>query len=150
MSRYNTKKKSKKEIDPYKRYQTGLTVEDLFPKRNDGKCACGCEKPLPPRKRRWASKECNKKAVDYFFVVKGDMKKIREQLYKKEKAVCRNCQEEDRLSWEADHIVEVRDGGGGRDLFNYQTLCLKCHKEKTKNTTQRIVEERKKDESLKK
>lgn len=152
MSRYNTKKNKNKEvlIDHYKRYQTGLKVQNLFPLRDDKKCACGCEADLPPRKRRWASKECNKKAVDYFFVIKGDMKRIREQLHKIEKAICRECGEEDKWDWQADHIVEVREGGGGRDLSNYQTLCLKCHKEKTKSTTQRIVEERKKDEGLKK
>lgn len=34
-------------------------------------------------------------------------------------------------TWEADHIVEVRHGGE-HDLENLQTLCIKCHKEKTK------------------
>jgi 5-methylcytosine-specific restriction enzyme A len=33
--------------------------------------------------------------------------------------------------WEADHIVEVVDGGGECGLENIQTLCQICHKEKT-------------------
>lgn len=33
--------------------------------------------------------------------------------------------------WDADHIVEVRDGGGECGLDNYQTLCVWCHKRKT-------------------
>lgn len=37
-----------------------------------------------------------------------------------------------RHSWEADHIVEIRDGGSN-DLGNLQTLCLDCHKRKTRN-----------------
>lgn len=34
-------------------------------------------------------------------------------------------------SWEADHIVELRDGGEHL-LENLQTLCIPCHKAKTK------------------
>jgi 5-methylcytosine-specific restriction endonuclease McrA len=34
--------------------------------------------------------------------------------------------------WQADHIVEVVNGGGQTGLENYQTLCTRCHKVKTK------------------
>ncbi len=34
-------------------------------------------------------------------------------------------------TWEADHIIEVRDGGSN-ELSNFQTLCIPCHKIKTK------------------
>lgn len=37
----------------------------------------------------------------------------------------------DMTKWEADHIVEVVDGGAPY-LENIQTLCLPCHKAKTK------------------
>jgi 5-methylcytosine-specific restriction enzyme A len=33
--------------------------------------------------------------------------------------------------WDADHIVPVVEGGGECDLANLQTLCLKCHRERT-------------------
>lgn len=33
--------------------------------------------------------------------------------------------------WDADHILEVAEGGGLSDLSNYQTLCKKCHRKKT-------------------
>lgn len=36
-----------------------------------------------------------------------------------------------RTWWEADHILAVKDGGGGCGLSNYQTLCIWCHKEKS-------------------
>jgi hypothetical protein len=36
-----------------------------------------------------------------------------------------------RRLWEADHIIPVCEGGGCCGLENYQTLCLKCHKEET-------------------
>ncbi|HJR05083.1 MAG TPA: HNH endonuclease [Methylomirabilota bacterium] len=37
----------------------------------------------------------------------------------------------DRTLWQADHIVEVEDGGGGCDLTNIQTLCHWCHGRKS-------------------
>jgi len=33
--------------------------------------------------------------------------------------------------WQADHIIPVCEGGGCCGLENYQTLCLRCHKEDT-------------------
>ena len=36
-----------------------------------------------------------------------------------------------RSLWQADHIVEVHEGGSGTDLRNFQLLCVKCHLEKT-------------------
>lgn len=33
--------------------------------------------------------------------------------------------------WEADHILPVIDGGGDCGLDNLQTLCCRCHKQKT-------------------
>lgn len=37
-----------------------------------------------------------------------------------------------RHSWEVDHVIERRDGGLGV-MDNLQTLCLDCHKRKTRN-----------------
>lgn len=36
--------------------------------------------------------------------------------------------------WDADHIVPVKEGGGQCGLDNLRTLCIKCHKEVTKNS----------------
>jgi hypothetical protein len=36
-----------------------------------------------------------------------------------------------RRLWEADHILPVCEGGGCCGLENYQTLCLRCHKEES-------------------
>lgn len=33
--------------------------------------------------------------------------------------------------WDMDHIIEVTNGGGSCDLSNLQTLCCRCHREKT-------------------
>lgn len=36
--------------------------------------------------------------------------------------------------WDADHIVMVKDGGGECGLENLRTLCIKCHKQVTKDS----------------
>lgn len=43
--------------------------------------------------------------------------------------------------WDADHIVEVVRGGTNR-LENLQTLCVSCHKDKTKRLAQDRARER--------
>lgn len=39
--------------------------------------------------------------------------------------------------WEADHIIPVCEGGGCCGLENYQTLCLRCHKEDSSELAKR-------------
>jgi 5-methylcytosine-specific restriction endonuclease McrA len=39
--------------------------------------------------------------------------------------------------WNADHKLEVADGGGECDLSNIQTLCLNCHHKKSAATAAR-------------
>lgn len=118
-------------IDPYKRVQVKLTLSDVFPQPDKTKCACGCGEELTGRQTRWSSKECNKKAVTQFFIIKGDTQVIRQELFKLEKGICQHCGEYDE-NWEADHILPVFMGGGGCDLGNFQTLCKECHKKKTR------------------
>lgn len=43
--------------------------------------------------------------------------------------------------WQADHILEVVRGGSN-DLANLQTLCVPCHKEKTKQLAKERAQER--------
>lgn len=40
-----------------------------------------------------------------------------------------NC---NRTWWEADHIKAVVEGGGQCGLDNYRTLCVRCHRQETK------------------
>ncbi len=37
---------------------------------------------------------------------------------------------------EGDHIIEIADGGDEFDMENVQTLCVSCHKAKTKEGRQ--------------
>lgn len=119
-------------LNPYKRYQSGLRVSDVFPYREDNLCAFGCNTELVGRRKRWCSDECHKKALIKFWIIKGDNKVIRDELRKRDHFQCAVCGKVDE-NWAADHIVEVRHGGGACTLDNFQTLCSDHHKEKTKN-----------------
>lgn len=44
--------------------------------------------------------------------------------------------------WDADHIVPVVDGGGECDLENMRTLCLKCHRARTRELRERLCASR--------
>lgn len=46
--------------------------------------------------------------------------------------------------WDADHILEVVNGGGQCGLENYQTLCHPCHKAKTKRLAAELAQRRRK------
>ncbi len=43
-----------------------------------------------------------------------------------------------RTWWEADHIVAIAEGGGLGGLETYQTLCYKCHQQKTIDMRHRL------------
>lgn len=117
-------------LNPYKRYQNGLTISDLFPTPSHGTCACGCGRELTGRKKRWFSKDCMKVAVRQFYIVKGDIPIIRDELFKIDKGHCHICGKYDP-NWQADHIKAVVEGGGACGIDNFQTLCTECHKRKT-------------------
>jgi 5-methylcytosine-specific restriction endonuclease McrA len=40
--------------------------------------------------------------------------------------------------WDADHIVPVAEGGGECDLSNIRTLCIRCHREATRELRSRL------------
>lgn len=43
-----------------------------------------------------------------------------------------------RSLWEANHIVAVVEGGADCGLDNLETLCLRCHKEKTNELRKKL------------
>lgn len=123
-------------IDRFKRYQNNLSMGELYPDIRF-KCACGCGKNLSGRRTRWANDDCRKKAVVYYWIVKGNQATIRIELSKRDKIdgknYCAFCKTDVTYTdWEADHILEVRHGGGGCGLENFQIVCKECHKKKTK------------------
>lgn len=120
-------------INSYKRYQTGLTLSDLYPPIK-GMCACGCGIELSKGRKKWFSNKCRDYAYVNFAIIKGDVSVIREYLFQVDEGGCRNCGAitED---WQADHIVPVVAGGSACNISNFQTLCLECHKEKTQRVS---------------
>jgi 5-methylcytosine-specific restriction protein A len=50
--------------------------------------------------------------------------------------------------WDADHIVAVVEGGGERDLDNYRTLCIPCHRRVTAALRKRLQEKQIADKPL--
>ena len=116
-------------INHFKRYQAGLTLNDIYPKV-DGYCACGCNMPLIKPSKKWFSKKCRDNSFINFSIIKGDNYIIREQLFIRDQGACKLCGEITE-KWEADHIIPVSKGGGGKGLNNFQTLCKYCHAKKT-------------------
>lgn len=142
------------QLYPFRRYQSGLSIQSAYPMRTDGKCACGCDALLSGRRTRWATNECQRNAVEQFRLLKGDGQTIRRLVWERDKGVCRGCgleclggrpftpehlalQKDARRgkrsldTWEADHIIPVERGGAACGLDNIQTLCVRCHRQKT-------------------
>lgn len=117
-------------IDPYSRFQKGLTFSILFPKMENGLCSCGCGNKVSGKRKKWFSDDCRVQSLNQFYIIKGDTKIIRLYLWERDKGFCSSCGIL-HTNWQADHIIPVFKGGGGCDLSNFQTLCPSCHLEKT-------------------
>jgi hypothetical protein len=120
-------------INPFERYNwQQISFLDLFPDRTDGKCSCGCGEVLRVGKRRWATKDCQMFAINVWNVIGGRQEFIGFVFEKYfGNRMCMKCGE---AKWvDIDHIHPVSHGGGGCWLSNFQALCKKCHKEKTRS-----------------
>jgi 5-methylcytosine-specific restriction endonuclease McrA len=116
-------------IEPYSRIQKKVKASHFQYKVVDNKCACGCGVELTGRRTKWASKECSGSLSKAFYIAKGYMSDIRDELRKTQGQKCKLCNND----WvDADHIIPVCKGGGGMGMWNYQGLCKGCHKAKTK------------------
>lgn len=116
-------------LDPHKRFQSNLKTKDVFPIRMDKLCACGCGRTRPGLRRRWATEDCNARALRTMHVLHADGPTIGYYLEDLHGSQCAEC--EGSGPFDVDHIIEVADGGGGRWLDNYQLLCHECHVKKT-------------------
>jgi len=116
-------------IDPYKRYQTHLSMRELYPSIK-GYCSCGCGTKLTGRQTRWCSPDHVNVCLINYRVIQGDITVIRRELLIRDHGVCNSCKNHFDY-FEADHIFPVHQGGGGCTLENFQTLCYVCHKKKT-------------------
>lgn len=117
-------------IDPFKRH-AGLSMEQVFPKL-EGQCACGCDKPPKSGEgwqRKWATDECQEFASDVLSIINNYFGKPAKYITRYAGEVCSECTNTHCL--ELDHIVGVKQGGGGCWLSNYRWLCKDCHTDKT-------------------
>lgn len=151
-------------LNRFQRYQTFLSVQDLYPPLTDEQgerlCPCGCGGKPQTRRHKWATAECLRAVLVRFKVLKGDGATIRRLLWKRDGGVCRGCgvvcwggkpttrehgaaQDKERHAWrsqglpwrpehwQADHIIPVEQGGGACELDGFQTLCVRCHRQKS-------------------
>lgn len=136
-------------LDPYQRIQPGLGLRACYPGRLDRTCVCGCGDELKGRRTRWATDDCCDAAFWAMEVHAGRSPTIRFLLSLRDRGVCASCGHRDQSarwgSWEADHILSVVEGGGGRGLDNFQTLCADCHREKTREFRRRQAAARRAD-----
>ncbi len=125
-------------IDPYKRH-AGLQINDLFPlqEKEDGKCRCGCnvvpKEYMNGKYHMWATHTCQSVASDILSIINNYFQRPAKYItlyYGKQCSECGNAEH----GRELDHIVGVKQGGGGGWLSNYRWLCVKCHRNKTNKT----------------
>lgn len=97
-------------------------------RRKKGFCTW-CKKAVIKPKRFWCSQECVKA---YCLTQPNELKKL---VKKRDKTICFDCGLKCRVksNWDMDHDVEISEGGHPFDLDNLKTLCINCHKIKTKN-----------------
>jgi 5-methylcytosine-specific restriction endonuclease McrA len=108
-------------------------------RRDKGVCAtCG----LPTQKLEKAISELRQIRSRWGFVhpeINGISEGIRQIL----KALTGREDPNRTTFWDADHVVEVINGGGECGLENIQTLCVWCHRKKTARLARERAEARK-------
>lgn len=116
-------------LDPYKRIQSGLSMRDMWPNEN-GMCACGCGKPA---KQRWHEPSHSTVAYQIFEIIYGKAGTIEKYIRMLWPVECMNCGigKGEEVTFELDHLIPVKHGGGASWLSNYRLRCKKCHRKKT-------------------
>jgi len=134
---------SAKCVEEAKLRLSGSWVRDMVWERDHGICrACGID---TVQKRRevlaWEKDKANRAPNCSELRFRRSDNSIDLTLYGAVKSVCAKLRIESvgdwpdprtrKTFWDADHILEVVNGGGLCGIENYQTLCVPCHKAKT-------------------
>lgn len=139
----------------------GRADRDSLAKGANGRFLCRwCNLEVPPGRLTFCSEWCVEE-----WKLRTDPGHLRARVFARDRGICALCgvdcvREFRRLKrfrgssrstafaewglrgrkslWDADHILPVIDGGGECDLENMRTLCLKCHRERTRELRQRL------------
>lgn len=129
-------------IDPFRRHQS-ISVEMAFPQpaRDAGKCTCGCNE-VPKaydngKYFKYATDSCNYLVSNVVSIINNYFQKPSVFITHYSGKICDECKDAAAKYLELDHILGVKEGGGGCWLSNYRWLCPKCHVDKT-NKSRRI------------
>lgn len=127
-------------IDPFKRTQS-IQMEQMFPKI-EFYCACGCGKKakcsdtfkpntlIPTWQRKWHSDSCGSFASSVLSIINNTFQAPVKHITYYSGKKCSEC-EDIGYTLELDHIIGVKQGGGGCWLSNYRWLCKNHHVSKT-------------------
>ena len=141
----------------------GFADKASLPKGENGRVLCRwCNLEVPAGRQTFCSEYCVNE-----WRLRTDPGYVRERVFARDRGVCALCAVDahhawfdlkrarggHRLKllahwglksvnrktlWDADHIVPVVEGGGGCDLDNLRTLCLRCHRQVTQELRQRL------------
>ncbi len=103
---------------------------------DNGKGFCRlCGEPAGKGRTRSCSEECYSGLY-----IRINANYARYKVYERDKGICAICKTnaddhkressyswQAKHTWEADHIIPVKEGGGGCGLEGLRTLCIKCH-----------------------
>ena len=150
-------------IIPARRIAGGWVDRHSVPRGPNGRGLCRwCSLEVPPRRFTFCSEYCV-----HEWKLRSQPAYLRDQVFLRDCGICAHCRIDTsaahrklkrsrgasrlalmqhwglktnlrRSLWDADHILPVAEGGGECDLANIRTLCLRCHREVTKQLRERI------------
>lgn len=141
-------------LNHFDRIQGKMFMDRMWIQPDKSICGCGCGVKLSGRRTRWATADCSAFANHVFSIIYGRSELISRYLQHiaGHYAGCMICSEvitsssDNRNHYvEVDHILPVKQGGGGCWLSNYQQICIPCHtiKSKADNAALRLFKKNK-------
>lgn len=163
MAEHNTDGPAPWEFSKRRRMSGGWVDPRELPQGEGGRALCRwCNLEVPKGRRTFCSDWCVEE-----WKLRSDPGHLRDRVFARDRGVCERCGTDTvaamtalkrsrgarrlellaawglkRFSrkslWDADHRVPVAEGGGECDLDNMRTLCLRCHREATRELQARL------------
>ena len=133
---------------PHQRELSKLVIMPIGVERiKNGQCPLCC-KPKSEWKRTTKYRCCSKECTQRFYntmLVCTSWNDLRAKVLQRDEYVCQKCGLGSKMdnygsyhNLVADHIIPIAVGGQQWSFDNLQTLCVSCHKEKTKKDIKKI------------